>query len=102
MGVPTVTLLGERYAGRMVASVLQTVGLPELVAESADDYRRIAAALAADEGRRGELRATLRGRMLASPLCDGAAFTRGLEATYRQLWRRWCAEHSQAGGADSE
>jgi predicted O-linked N-acetylglucosamine transferase (SPINDLY family) len=90
MGVPTVTLLGERYAGRMVASVLQTLGLPELVAATASDYRRIALELAVDEGRRAGWRKALRPRLLASPLCDGAAFTRGLEATYRRLWQRWC------------
>jgi protein O-GlcNAc transferase len=90
MGVPTVTLQGQRYAGRMVASLLRTVGLPELVAETPQDYRRLAAALAADMERRAELRAGLRQQLLASPLCDGMGFTRGLEATYRDMWRRWC------------
>ena len=90
MGVPTVTLLGQRYAGRMVASVLRTVGLPELVAETPQQYRAIACALADDEGRRAVLRTGLRRQLLASPLCDGVAFTRGLEAAYRDLWRRWC------------
>jgi protein O-GlcNAc transferase len=96
MGVPTVTLLGERYAGRMVASVLQTLGLSSWVAKSGTEYRHIAMTLASDDGVRADLRSTLRGRLLASPLCDGKAFTRGLEATYRQLWRRWCAEQGNA------
>jgi predicted O-linked N-acetylglucosamine transferase (SPINDLY family) len=48
---------------------------------------RIAAALAADRGRRADLRATLREGMLGSPLCDGAAFTRGLEQAYEGLVR---------------
>ena len=90
MGVPTVTLLGDRYAGRMVASVLRTVGLSELIAGSSADYRRIAAELAADEARRAKLWAELRHRLQASPLCDGVAFTRGLEEAYRAMWRRWC------------
>jgi predicted O-linked N-acetylglucosamine transferase (SPINDLY family) len=89
MGVPTVTMLGQRYAGRMVASVLRTVGLPELIAETGAEYVRIAATLAADESRRGDMRASLRQQMLASPLCDGKGFVRDLEATYRQLWQRW-------------
>jgi predicted O-linked N-acetylglucosamine transferase (SPINDLY family) len=97
MGVPTVTLLGERYAGRMVASVLKAVGLSELVARTPADYRRVAAALAADEGRRAELRSGLRQQLLASPLCDGPGFTRGLEAAYRDLWRRWCRGRRAAG-----
>jgi predicted O-linked N-acetylglucosamine transferase (SPINDLY family) len=36
------------------------------------------------------MRGQLREQVKASPLCDGPRFTRGLEATYRELWRRWC------------
>jgi protein O-GlcNAc transferase len=96
MGVPTVTLLGERYAGRMVASVLRAMEMSDWIAESGAEYRRIALALARDEGHRADLRITLRDRLLASPLCNGKAFTRGLEGTYRQLWRRWCAGQGNA------
>jgi predicted O-linked N-acetylglucosamine transferase (SPINDLY family) len=102
MGVPTVTLLGERYAGRMVASVLRHAGLGGWVARTPDEYRRVAAALAADEAGRAEMRAGLRGRLLASPLCDGAAFTRGLEDAYRALWRRWCAGQGPGPAAATE
>jgi protein O-GlcNAc transferase len=96
MGVPTVTLLGERYAGRMVASVLRTMGMADWIGESGAEYRRMALTLALDEGHRADLRSTLRERLLASPLSDGKSFTRGLEATYRQLWRRWCAGQRNA------
>ncbi len=91
MGVPVVALRGSRHASRMAASVLHCLALDEWVAGTAEEYRRAAAALAGDEARRSALRRSLRGRMLASPLCDGEAFTRGLEAAYRDLWRRWCA-----------
>jgi RNA polymerase sigma factor (sigma-70 family) len=91
MGVPVVTLRGRTCAGRMAASVLEAVGLKELVAETPDDYRRIAAGLAQDAAYRKELRQTLRLRMLRSPLCDKTAFTRGLEDAYRAAWREWCA-----------
>jgi predicted O-linked N-acetylglucosamine transferase (SPINDLY family) len=89
-GVPVVTLRGDRFAARTVASALTTVGLPDLIADDAAGYRRLAVELARDEQRRARLRQELRPRLLASPLCDGAAFTRGLEAAYRVLWRRWC------------
>ena len=46
---------------------------------------------AADLGRLTELRAGLRERVRCSALCDGAAFTRQLEAAYRQMWQRWLA-----------
>jgi predicted O-linked N-acetylglucosamine transferase (SPINDLY family) len=91
MGVPVVTLLGERYAGRMTASVLTSLGLDEWVAAGEDDYVRIARQLAADEARRQELRTEMRSRLLNSPLSDGVGFTRGLEGVYRRLWQRWCA-----------
>ena len=71
----------------MTASVLTRMGLEDLVAQTPAEYVRIAAALAAERVRRAELRATLRDRMLASPLCDGAAFTRGLEQAYEGLVR---------------
>jgi predicted O-linked N-acetylglucosamine transferase (SPINDLY family) len=63
----------------MTASVLAALGLTDLVADTEEQYVRIAVGLAADRERRRELRSGLRGRMLASPLCDGAAFTHGWE-----------------------
>jgi predicted O-linked N-acetylglucosamine transferase (SPINDLY family) len=102
MGVPVITLRGNRAATRMTASVLTHLGLQEWVAEDPDDYRRIATNLAADTACLTELRRTLRGRLRASRLCDGAAFTRGLEATYRTLWRRWCASPRRARGLERE
>src|SRR5438067_352328 len=100
MGVPAVTLRGGRAAGRMVASVLTHAGLGGWAADTPGEYRRVAAGLAADEGLRSELRGSLRQTLLRSPVCDGAAFTRGLEDAYRGLWRRWCAGRAaSAGGA---
>jgi predicted O-linked N-acetylglucosamine transferase (SPINDLY family)/GT2 family glycosyltransferase len=92
-GVPVVSLRGDRYAGRMVASLLHALGLPELVADSSADYVGICRELAADRQRRAELRAGLRSRLLTSPLGDGPGFTRSLEAVYRRLWRDWCDGH---------
>lgn len=87
MGVPVVSLCGERHATRMGASLLAAVGLPELVARSRAAYVALASALARDVDRLGRLRASLRDRVASSPLCDAVAFTRGLEAAYRELWR---------------
>jgi predicted O-linked N-acetylglucosamine transferase (SPINDLY family) len=91
MGVPVVTLLGDRHAGRMVASVLTQVGLDDLIARTPEEYAARAAGLAGDLERLATLRAGLRERMRRSPLCDGAGFTRHLEAAYRAMWRRWAA-----------
>ena len=96
MGVPVVSLAGQTGVGRAGLSILSNIGLPELVARSEVEYVRIAVALAEDIGRLGALRATLRGRMERSPLMDAPRFARGVEAAYRQMWRKWCA----GGGAE--
>jgi predicted O-linked N-acetylglucosamine transferase (SPINDLY family) len=94
MGVPVLTLRGSRHAGRMAASVLTAAGLAETVAATPDEFVARAVRLAADVKALAGLRAGLRERVAASALCDAVAFTRGLEDTYRALWRRW-----RAGGA---
>jgi predicted O-linked N-acetylglucosamine transferase (SPINDLY family) len=90
MGVPVVTLPQDRVASRQTLAFLHGLGLDDLAASSEDDYVRIAAALAADPERRAELRRTLRPRMAASPMNDPKVFAQGLDAAYRQMWRRWC------------
>ncbi len=90
MGVPLVTLTGDRLAGRMATSHLQAVGLGDLAAAQPEDYVRTAIALADDVDRLVELRQTLRQRFTQSALGNGRRFTGTLEAAYRQMWKRWC------------
>jgi predicted O-linked N-acetylglucosamine transferase (SPINDLY family) len=61
------------------------------VAATPEDYVRLALAHAADGARLAQLRATLRGRLRASPLMDEAEFARDMEQAYRVMWRTWCA-----------
>lgn len=79
MGVPVVSLAGGHFYGRMGASILNAVGLPELVAASPQAYLEIARGLALDPGRLAALRAGMRKRLLQSSLCDGPRFVRHLE-----------------------
>ncbi len=97
MGRPVVTLPGERTASRQTLGFLRAIGLNELVAASEQAYVDIAVALANDPARRQALSGSLRERMAASALCDGARFTPTLEAAYRQMWRRWSAGEGAAG-----
>ncbi len=90
MGVPVVTLAGDRHASRVGRSLLSAVGLAELVARNTDDYVRICSELAQDSARLGVLRSTMRQRMLASPLLDAAGMARRLEAALRDVWQTWC------------
>ncbi len=96
MGVPVVTLSGRTAVGRGGRSILSSIGLPELVAESPQEYLEIAVALARDLPRLSELRLGLRERMGHSPLRDAAGLARGIEAAFRQLWRQWCLERKTA------
>lgn len=76
MGVPVVTRAGHRPVSRQTLCLLGNVGLEELAAETIDGFVERAVGLARDAARLGELRATLRQRMLASPLLDAPAFAR--------------------------
>jgi predicted O-linked N-acetylglucosamine transferase (SPINDLY family) len=96
MGVPVVSLRGDRYAGRMGASVLEALGLGELVAPGQEEYVAIAARLAPDPPALAALRAGLRERVRASRLCAAGPFTRCLEEAYRWMWRRCCAAQRPA------
>ncbi len=89
MGVPVVSLVGDRHVSRVGASLLASAGLEDLAAPDGEAYIEAAAALAADAPRRAALRTELRGRM--AELTDAAAFTARLEAAYRDAWRRACA-----------
>jgi predicted O-linked N-acetylglucosamine transferase (SPINDLY family) len=93
MGVPVVSLAGERAVSRAGLSQLTNLGLPELVSRTEDEYVAIATRLAGDLPRLAELRATLRSRMEASVLTDARHFARQIESAYRTMWRNWCAEN---------
>jgi protein O-GlcNAc transferase len=97
MGLPVITLAGEWYIQRVGASLLGVMDLEELVADTPEAYVDAARRLAAEPDRLADLRAGLRERMQASPLMDGAGFTRRLEDAYREAWRRWCSGHPGEG-----
>ena len=92
MGVPVLTAPGERPGSRSAASILTTAGMTEWVVPSAEEYVQRAVQFSRDPTLLGNLRATLRARLQASPLMDEAGFTRDLESLYRQMWRTYCAQ----------
>jgi predicted O-linked N-acetylglucosamine transferase (SPINDLY family) len=90
MGVPFVTLAGDRYMARMGASLLHAVRLGELIAHTPEEYVVLAARLADDRSRLAGLRSSLRERLAASPLMDAPKFAGNVERAYRQMWQTWC------------
>jgi predicted O-linked N-acetylglucosamine transferase (SPINDLY family) len=91
-GLPIVTCMGETFPGRVAASLLQAIGLPELVTSSALEYEQLAQRLASRPEELGPFRTKLHQNRLTFPLFDTDRFVRQLEAAYVRMWER-----SQAG-----
>lgn len=96
MGVPVITLKGDRYVAHMGESILNNLGSPDWVAATEDDYVGIAVALASDTEQLARSRRELRARMEASSLCDPTRLARDLEQAFRQMWRLWCDQANAA------
>ena len=96
MGVPVVTIMGDRHAARVGASLLSAAGLSELVAPDAAGFVRVARELAADRTRLAAMRSDLRETMRASVLVDQAAYGARFFGALRQEWVRWCGSKPSA------
>jgi protein O-GlcNAc transferase len=96
MGVPVVTLEGDRHMARVGASLLTAVGHPEWIAKTAESYVAIARGLAADRPHLEKIRAGLRSELAQSPLGQHRAQAERFEAAIRSCWRRWCVKTAAA------
>ncbi|MDH5301469.1 MAG: tetratricopeptide repeat protein [Gammaproteobacteria bacterium] len=85
MGVPVITLAGDRHCSRVGFSLLHQVGLGELVATDENQYLTIASTLAKDSTKLTAIRQTLRQQMQNSPLMNAKGFTSALENTYEEM-----------------
>ena len=92
MGVPVISFAGQTLRSRATGSILHHLGLNELVANTPEAYVALAADLAGYLVRLETLRTTLRERITTSPLCDAPAYAHSVEAAYRDMWRKWCAD----------
>ncbi|MDH5256144.1 MAG: hypothetical protein OEW72_09545, partial [Gammaproteobacteria bacterium] len=88
MGVPVVTLRGERHAARVGASILTHLGRPEWIAEDQMGYATIAVRLAGDLPALAAVRQSLRAELQRSSLVDAAGFARKFEAACSELQRQ--------------
>lgn len=87
MGVPVITLAGNRHSGRVGKSLLSAIGLTGMVAKDPNNYHALALYLASDINRLANLRKGLRTALLRSPICNAQTFTINLELAYRTMWQ---------------
>jgi len=90
-GLPVLTLIGDTFAGRVAASLLTAVGLPELIATSQGDYEACAIRLATQPEDLASLKQRLADRRLTSQLFDTRGFVRHIEAAYGVMYDRYRA-----------
>ena len=89
MGVPVITLLGDRHVGRVGASILSNVGLKDFIAQDIDSYIKLSVEMATNTNYLKEIKKTLRKRMQGAPLCDAGSFARDIETSYQDMWRKY-------------
>lgn len=89
VGLPVVTALGGNFAGRVAASLLSALGVPELIAHTLDEYEALALNLARDRSALAAVRDKVLRNRDTHPLFDTIRFTRNLEAAYVTMWERY-------------
>lgn len=96
MGIPVITLTGQRHGARFGYSLLQNIGLPECCADSPEAYVQAAVRLAVHPRRLKILHEGMRQRMRQSPLMNGRMYMAGVEQAYRVAWERYMAGREPA------
>ena len=92
MGLPVLTLIGETFAGRVAASLLTAIHLPELITTTPEAYERMAVELARDPKKLAVVKRKLGENRLTTPLFDTKLFTKHIEAAYTAIYQRHQAD----------
>lgn len=92
MGVPVVTLTGDRFSGRHATAHLKAAGFPDWAAPDEQAFVQIASGLCQGSTALSSLRRRVRKQTLDSPLCDVGAFTQAFYDLLRQQWRATCSQ----------
>jgi protein O-GlcNAc transferase len=85
-GVPVITLLGDHFASRVSASLLNAIGLTDMIVDHLAAYKRLAVRLASHPAELDEVKARLAQNRLTTPLFDTIGFVAHLEAAYQKMW----------------
>lgn len=95
MGVPVLTLAGDRFLSRQGVGIMMNAGLNEWVATDPDDYVARAIAHTSDLNQLANLRAGLRAQVLKSPIFDAARFARNFESALWGMWQTWVGQQGK-------
>jgi FkbM family methyltransferase len=90
MGVPVISLVGQHHMSRVGLGILTRLGLEFFAASKPEEYVAKASVLAAKPESLEKIRASMRARMAAGPLCNKDRFAANIENAYRKMWHRWC------------
>jgi predicted O-linked N-acetylglucosamine transferase (SPINDLY family) len=89
MGLPLLTLMGESFASRYAASILNAVNLPELITETQEQYEALAIELAQNHEQFSQIKNKLINNLPTTPLFNTKCFARNIEAAYREAYKRY-------------
>ena len=91
-GLPVLTLMGTSFASRVAASLLNAVGLPDLITNTQEEYEALAIELALNPKKLADIKLKLANNRLTAPLFDTPLFTKDIEAAYIEMHRRYHAD----------
>ena len=92
VGLPVITLQGKSFASRVAASLLDAIGLPELVTNSQEEYETLAIDLALNHSKYADIKLKLANNRLTTPLFDTPLFTKNLETAYIKMYQQYQAK----------
>jgi predicted O-linked N-acetylglucosamine transferase (SPINDLY family) len=87
-GLPVLTCLGQTFAGRVAASLLNAIDLPELITTTPEAYEQMAIDLATHPEKLAIIKRKLAGNRLAAPLFNTRLYTRHIETAYTAMYER--------------
>jgi predicted O-linked N-acetylglucosamine transferase (SPINDLY family) len=91
VGLPVLTLMGKSFASRVAASLLNAIGLPELITSTQEEYEALAIELAMNPKKLADIKLKLKNNRLTTPLFDTPLFTKNLETAYIEMYERYHA-----------
>jgi len=91
-GTPVLTLMGQSFASRVAASLLNAVGLPELITSTQEEYEALAIELAMNPNKLADIKLKLANNRFTAPLFDTPLFAKNIEAAYIKMMDRYQAD----------